>query len=109
MPNTLESIIRLEDQVESQFKKAERDEISGHFGANRWVTHLSWKLAHIRTQRVLLESEDTAEGAILWIPPDHDPSPIKRALEQNDLQVTANSEDYIEETTLKSLLGIENA
>lgn len=109
MPNTLESIIRLEDQVESQFKKAERDEISGHFGANRWVTHLSWKLAHIRTQRLLLESEDTAEGAILWIPPDHDPSPIKRALAQNDLQVTANSEDYVEESTLKSLLGIENA
>lgn len=109
MPNTLESIIRLEDQVESQFKKAERDEVSGHFGANRWVTHLSWKLAHIRTQRLLLESEDTAEGAILWIPPDHDPSPIKRALAQNDLQVTANSEDYVEESTLKSLLGIENA
>jgi len=109
MPKTLESIIRLEDQVESQFKKAERDEISGHFGANRWVTHLSWKLAHIRTQRLLLESEDTAEGAILWIPPDHDPSPIKRALAQNDLQVTANSEDYVEESTLKSLLGIENA
>lgn len=109
MPNTLESIIRLEDQVESQFKKAERDEVSGHFGANRWVTHLSWKLAHIRTQRILLESEDTAEGAILWIPPDHDPSPVKRALAQNDLQITANSEDYVEESTLTSLLGIENA
>lgn len=109
MPNTLESIIRLEDQVESQFEKAERDEISGHFGANRWVTHLSWKLAHIRTQRILLESEDTAEGTILWIPPEHDPSPVKRALAQNDLQTSASSEDYVEESTLKLLLGIENA
>lgn len=109
MPNTLESIIRLEGQIESQFEKAERDEISGHFGANRWVTHLSWKLAHIRTQRLLLESEDTAEGTILWIPPDHDPSPIKRALAQNDLQVSASSEDYVEESTLNLLLGITNA
>lgn len=109
MPNTLDAIIRLEGQVESQFKKAERDEISEHFGANRWVTHLSWKLAHIRTQRLLLESEDTAEGAILWIPPEHDPSPIKRALAQNDLQISTSSADYVEESTLKSLLGIENA
>lgn len=109
MPSTLASIIRLEGQVESQFEKAERDEVSGHFGANRWVTHLSWKLAHIRTQRMLLESEDTAEGTILWIPPEHDPSPIKRALAQNDLQTSASSEDYVEESTLKLLLGIENA
>ena len=109
MPNTLESIIRLEGQVESQFKKAERDEISGHFGANRWITHLKWKLTHIRTQRVLIESEDTAEGTILWIPPEHDPSPIKRSLAQNDLQISASSEDYVEESTLHLLLGIENA
>lgn len=109
MPNTLESIIRLEGQVESQFEKAKCDEISGHFGANRWITHLKWKLAHIRTQRVLIESEDTAEGTVLWIPPDHDPSPIKRALAQNDLQVSASSEDYVEESTLNLLLGIKNA
>jgi hypothetical protein len=108
MPKTLDNIIRFEAQIESQFNKAKHDEADGVFGANRWVTHLGWKLAHIRTQRVQLESEETPEGAILWIPPEHDPSPVKRALAQNDLDITANIQDRVEESTVAMLLGIEN-
>lgn len=109
MPETLERIIRLEKQVESQFNKATEDEVDSVFGADRWVSHLGWKLAHIRTQRGRLESEDTPEGAILWIPPEHDPSPVKRALEQNDLDITASNQDLVEESEVAMLLGIENA
>ncbi|MEZ9538449.1 hypothetical protein AB4160_09625 [Shewanella sp. 10N.286.51.B8] len=109
MPKTLERIIRLEKQVESQFNKATEDEADSVFGADRWVSHLGWKLAHIRTQRGRLESEDTPEGAILWIPPKHDPSPVKRALEQNDLDITASNQDLVEESEVAMLLGIENA
>lgn len=109
MPNTLERIIRLEEQVESQFNKATEDNADGVFGADRWVSHLGWKLAHIRTQRERLESEDTPEGAILWIPPEHDPSPVKRALEQNDLEINASDQDLVEESEVAMLLGIENA
>lgn len=109
MPDTLERIIRLEKQVESQFNKATKDEANGVFGADRWVSHLGWKLAHVRTQRERLESEETPEGAILWIPPEHDPSPVKRALEQNDLDITASNQDLVEESTVAMLLGIENA
>lgn len=109
MPETLERIIRLEKQVESQFNKATEDEADSVFGADRWVSHLGWKLAHIRTQRGRLESEDTPEGAILWIPPEHDPSPVKRALEQNDLDITASNQDLVEESEVAMLLGIENA
>lgn len=109
MPETLERITRLEKQVESQFNKATEDEADSVFGADRWVSHLGWKLAHIRTQRGRLESEDTPEGAILWIPPEHDPSPVKRALEQNDLDITASNQDLVEESEIAMLLGIENA
>ena len=109
MPETLDRIIRLEEQVESQFNKATEDNADGVFGADRWVSHLGWKLAHIRTQRERLESEDTPEGAILWIPPEHDPSPVKRALEQNDLDISASDQDLVEESEVAMLLGIENA
>ncbi len=109
IPETLERIIRLEKQVESQFNKATEDEAASVFGADRWVSHLGWKLAHIRTQRGRLESEDTPKGAILWIPPEHDPSPVKRALEQNDLDITASNQDLVEESEVAMLLGIENA
>lgn len=109
MPQTLERIIRLEEQVDSQLNKATEDDDDGIFGADRWVSHLGWKLAHIRTQRKRLESEDTPEGAILWIPPEHDPSPVKRALEQNDLDISTSNHELIEESEVAKLLGIENA
>ncbi|MBB1398094.1 hypothetical protein [Pseudoalteromonas sp. SG44-8] len=109
MPETLERIVRLEEQVESQFNKATEDKADGVFGADRWVSHLGWKLAHIRTQSKRLKSEDTSEGAILWIPPEHDPSPVKRALEQNSLDTSASEQDLVEESEISMLLGIENA
>lgn len=109
MPKTLERIIRYEKLVESQLNKAKQNETTGTFGADRWVSHLGWKLAHIRTQRQRLESEDTPDGAVLWIPPEHDPSPIKRALEQNELDITANKQERIEESEISMLLGIQNA
>ena len=109
MPKTLERIIKLEKQVESQFDKANIDEANGVFGANRWITHLGWKLAHIRTQRERLESEETREGAILWIPPEHDPSPVKRALIQRDLETSTSAQDRVDESTVAMLLGINNA
>jgi hypothetical protein len=109
MPKTLDRIIRLEKHVESQLNKVTEDNADGVFGADRWLSYLGWKLAHIRTQRQRLESEDTPEGAVLWIPPAHDPSPIKRALEQNDLDISASNQDLVEESEVAMLLGIENA
>lgn len=82
MPKTLERIKRQESMVSEQLEKAKVEATSGVFGADRWVTHLGWKLSHISTQRMRIESEDTPEGAVLWIPPEHDPSPVKRALEE---------------------------
>lgn len=109
MPKTLERIKRLEGQIESQLNKAKNDEADGMFGAGRWVTHLGWKLAHIRTQIVRIESDETPEGAILWIPPAHDPSPVRRALDQRDFDTTVSNQDRVEESAVAMLLGINNA
>jgi hypothetical protein len=105
MPNTLERIIKLEERVNSQFERAKSDMGDAVFGADRWMSHLGWKLAHIRTQRVRLESAETPNGAVLWIAPEHDPSPIKRALEQNQYKTKPNASDTVDVLAIAALLG----
>lgn len=109
MPKTLERIKQLEERVTSQFEKAKKDALDGSYGADKWVTHLGWKLAHIRTQRVRLESEDTPIGAVLWISPEHDPSPIKRSLEQRGLKIKPNESERVDFSTVAALLGASDA
>jgi len=109
MPKTLERIKLLEGQVASQFEKAKLDAADGAFGIDRWVTHLGWKLAHIRTQRELMESEKTPVGAVLWINPEHDPSPIKRSLEQRDYKIKPNEDRVVDASAVTVLLGVSDA
>ncbi|MFC1309474.1 MAG: hypothetical protein G8D80_04775 [gamma proteobacterium symbiont of Ctena orbiculata] len=92
MPGTLERLKQLQEGVAIQLEQAKEAADSGAFGADRWVTHLGWKLAHITTQVQRLESEDTPEGAVLWIPPKHDPSPTKRALEARGYEAETEDE-----------------
>lgn len=105
MPKTLDRIRKLEERVNSQFEKAKLDMGVGVFGANKWVSYLGWKLAHIRTQRVRLESEDTTNGAVLWISPEHDPSPIKRALEQNHFKTKPDANEAVDVLAIVAMLG----
>lgn len=109
MPKTLEAIKRLEDQVASQFEKAQADAAEGAFGADRWATHLGWKLAHIRTQRQLLESDETPMGAILWIPGAHDPSPVSRSLEQKGFKVKPDTVALIDAPAASELMRVSRA
>jgi hypothetical protein len=109
MSKTLERINRLEELVSSQFEKAKLDAADLVFGADRWVTHLGWKLTHIRTQRIRIESDETPEGAILWIPPEHDPSPIKRALDQKNFKTRPNKNALVDVSTVAALLGVNDA
>lgn len=109
MPKTLERIKRLEAQVESQLESARRNVGEGVYGASRWEEYFSWKLAHIRTQRVRLESEDTPVGAVLWIPLEHDPSPVHRALEQQGFQTAVAKDELVDESVIAGLLGVDDA
>lgn len=109
MPKTLERIKQLEARVASQFEKAKLDAASTVFGADKWVTHLGWKLSHIRTQIARLESEDTPVGAVLWISPEHDPSPVKRALEQRNLRSKPKKNSRADVSIVAALLGVSDA
>lgn len=95
VPKTLLRIKQLETQLELQLQKARQSAEESVFGADRWETYLGWKLAHIRTQRQLLESDEMREGDVLWVPSDHDPGPVERALRTNGYNVS-----YPEEKTL---------
>lgn len=105
MPKALDRMKQLEAMVASQLEKAKEDAKSGAFGADRWVTHLGWKLAHISTQIKRLESDDVPEGAVLWIPPEHDPSPVKRALHEQGFEAgTGTSSPDVD--SIKQLLEL---
>lgn len=77
---SLERIRLLEAQTELLLQKAQTAHEDGDFGADRWVDNHKWKLAHVRTMRIALETPEVPEGAILRIPDGHDPSPVRRAL-----------------------------
>jgi hypothetical protein len=109
MPKTLERIKLLEERLDSQFQKAKGDAEQNVFGADRWETHLGWKLAHVRTQRKRLESDDLPDGTIIWIPPEHDASPIERSLQQRGYETQTSKEELVDDSFMKSLLGVDYA
>ncbi len=109
MPKTLERIKQLEEQIDTQYQRAVSDRQKNVFGADRWETHLGWKLAHIRTQRMRLESDETPDGSLLWIPPAHDPSPVGRSLQQRGYQTDTPHNELFDGTAIAALLGIQDA
>ena len=85
LPETLHELERMEKLIAEEFDKATQAAGNSVFGADRWVTHLGWKLAHIRTLITHLKDETYPEGTIIKIPVEHDPSPTTRALSQKGL------------------------
>lgn len=77
---TLERIRVLEEQTETLLSRAQQAHEDGDFGADRWVDNHKWKLAHVRSLRMMLEHPEVPDGAVIRIPDGHDPSPIRRVL-----------------------------
>lgn len=105
MPKTLERIKLIEERLDEQFQKAKKGAEESVFGADRWETHLGWKLAHVRTQRKRLESNEIPDGTLIWIPPEHDVSPIERSLKQKGHEIQTPKEELVDNSFLHSLLG----
>lgn len=78
---TLDRIRLLEAQTEKLLQQAMKAHEDGDFGADRWVDNHKWKLAHVKAMRMALEHPSVPEGAALRIPDGHDPSPVRRALQ----------------------------
>ncbi|MDP3777681.1 hypothetical protein [Methylotenera sp.] len=99
LPETLENLEQMELLIAEQLEKAKLAATDLTFGADRWVTHLGWKLVHIRAIIEKMKNPDVTNGALIRIPVTHDPSPTRRALNAKgqitELNNTENSNNQI--------------
>lgn len=89
--DSLDLLRTREQEVQSQLNKALVDHEMGAFGADRWVTNHGWRLSHIRTKIRILEDEQTPDGAVVRIPDEYDPSPVKEMLREKGLDTEVSS------------------
>ena len=78
--SSLEVLKLRAEQLAEQFEKAKEHHKLGVFGADRWVSNLGWRLTHIKTKIAFLENDKIPNGALLRVPDEYDPSPVKLAL-----------------------------
>ena len=78
--NSLEELKNLENLYAEQLEHAFANANEGVFGADRWVTSLSFKLTKIRTIIKIIEDPNNPDGLIIRIPEEASPSPVKRSL-----------------------------
>jgi len=106
---TLDRIKRLEDQLQVALDRAENAHQGGAFGADRWVDHYKWELAHTRTMRVMLERPDIPDGTPLRISDAHDPSPVRRVMMDLGILASPASDQAELPVIIKPLPGAEDA
>jgi hypothetical protein len=92
IPETLEELEFLETNIAEQLEHAVKEAGDDTFGADRWVTHLGWKLAHIRTLIKNKTDNTLADGTIIRIPVEHDPSPTRLALAEKGFNTELDKE-----------------
>lgn len=95
MPEALEDLEHLEKLISEQFHAAIKAEGKDVFGADRWVTHLGWKLGHISTLIKIMKDESLSTGTVIKIPVEHDPSPTRRALEDKKMVTVLDEQHQI--------------
>ena len=107
---TLERIKVLEAQTARLVDQGRKASSDGLFGADRWVDHQIWVLSHVRTMRMQLEAESVPDGAVLQIPKEYDPSPVRRSLMDQNLIETPSRTDIAAVTRVIPLIeGPEHA
>ena len=87
LESSLEILKHREIQLTEQINKAKEHHKLGAFGADRWISNLGWRLAHIRTKIAFLENSEIPNGALLRIPDEYDPSPVKLALLEKGMDI----------------------
>lgn len=106
---TLDRVKRLEDQLQVALDRAEDAHQTGAFGADRWVDHYKWELAHTRTMRVMLERPDIPDGTPLRISDAHDPSPVQRVMMDLGILASPASDQAELPVIIKPFPGAEDA
>jgi len=96
--DSLELLKKRETEVTGQLNKAMEDHKMGTFGADRWVSNHGWRLTHIRAKIRILEDENTPDGAVVRVPDEYDPSPVKEMLRAKGLGVEIESPEDLKIT-----------
>lgn len=80
LPNTLEELKSIESLDSKELDIAKEN--AGHdvFGSDRWVTYYGIRLAKIKTLIFRLLNPNLPDGAVVRVPSELDPSPVKRSL-----------------------------
>ena len=90
---TLQRITQLEKMTTTLLEKTHWAARESVFGADRWGDHQTWKLSLVRSIRTMLESNSVPDGAVLHIPEEYDPSPVRRALmDRNFVKMAPSAE-----------------
>ena len=87
LESSLEILKHREIQLTEQINKAKEHHKLGAFGADRWISNLGGRLAHIRTKIAFLGNSEIPNGALLRIPDEYDPSPVKLALLEKGMDI----------------------
>ena len=95
LESSLEILKHREIQLTEQINKAKEHHKLGAFGADRWISNLGWRLAHIRTKIAFLENSEIPNGALLRIPDEYDPSPVKLALLEKGMDIDVKKPETV--------------
>ena len=87
VPHTLDELKNLEKLYQEQLEHAKLSADDDVFGADRWVTSLGFRLSKIKTIIRVLEDPKNPDGTPVRIPDELDPSPVKRSLNIDELDV----------------------
>lgn len=93
LESSLEILKEREQLLMEQFTRAKKHHKMGDFGADRWISNLGWRLTHIRTKIKFLENNDIPNGALLRMPDEYDPSPVKLSLLEKGMDVDIQKEE----------------
>lgn len=90
IPNTIEELKNINKLHEEQLSFAKDNAENNVFGADRWVTSLSFKLAKLKTIISILDNPNMANVTQVRIPNELDVSPVKRALKNDQNNVLSS-------------------
>ncbi|MCE9666136.1 hypothetical protein LY622_22155 [Halomonas sp. M5N1S17] len=118
----LENLKQHRDFLKLQFERAKKAVESEVHGADIWeekhrqdfqevskkIQELAVGLTTAETVVRILEDESVPDGAIVSIPPEHDPDPVERVLISRGVDREPRDQDIIGSDSILSLIGISN-
>ncbi|MBB3231983.1 hypothetical protein [Halomonas stenophila] len=118
----LENLKRHRDFLQLQLERSKQAVEEEWHGADRWgekyrqdfnevskkIQELTVGLTTAETVVRIMEDPSVPDGAVVSIPPEHDPDPVERALNSHGVDSEPRDEDLIASDSILSLVGISH-